>query len=72
MARLNGCESCSSDSYKAMRGCNRCAKLSIQKYPGTDRDLVQLFENAISEVAAFMGCDVQIKVLQDDIGNGKE
>lgn len=54
MVRLNGCMSCSSDSYKAMRGCNRCASLSIQRFPGSDSELMLLFQDALSDIEKFM------------------
>ena len=60
MVRMNGCISCSADSYKAMRGCQRCASQSIQKFPGTDRDIVQMFEDAIHEIENYVELSVNI------------
>jgi hypothetical protein len=60
MVRMNGCMTCSSDSYKAMRGCYRCATLSIQRFPGSDRELVLLFQDALSEIELYMNNDEKI------------
>ena len=54
MVRLNGCMSCSSDSYKAMRGCYRCASLSIQRFPGSESELMEQFQNALIDIKNFI------------------
>ena len=54
MVRMNGCMSCSSDSYKAMHGCYRCASQSIQRFAGTDLDLNRLYQDALNEIEDFI------------------
>ncbi len=50
MVRLNGCISCNVDSFRAMRGCTQCAKLSLRRFRGEDEDLFQQFEQACRDV----------------------
>src|SRR4030065_378329 len=41
MIRLDGCLSCETDSYRAMRGCAACALQTLHRFKGTDQDLRQ-------------------------------
>lgn len=50
MARLNGCNSCNADSFRAMRGCTQCALQNIRRYKGSDADLIKRFEKARKDV----------------------
>ena len=34
IVRLAGCNSCNADSFKAMRGCTKCAQQSIRRFRG--------------------------------------
>jgi len=60
MVRMNGCMSCSADSYKAMRGCHRCALRSIQRFSGTDLDLKRLYRDALNEIEDYIERDENI------------
>lgn len=46
MIKLGGCLSCEMDSYRAQRGCATCARQTILSYKGSDRQLIQRYENA--------------------------
>lgn len=50
VVRLVGCSGCNSDSYRAMRGCTKCAQQSIKRYRGEDSDLLKLYEKAKQEL----------------------
>ena len=54
MVRLGGCAGCNADSFRAMRGCTHCARLSIKRFKGTDEDLLQLFTSAHEDVYEFL------------------
>ncbi len=54
MARLDGCTSCSADSFRAMHGCTPCAKQALKRFRGTDEDLKALFESTKSEVERYL------------------
>lgn len=53
MIQLNGCLSCETDSYRAMRGCTACAQQTLRRYKGSDDDLLKLFERALDDVRTF-------------------
>jgi hypothetical protein len=53
MTRLNGCATCETDSYRAMRGCSACAIQTLRRFKGTDQELLAAFEAALSDVRAF-------------------
>ncbi|MBP9676686.1 MAG: hypothetical protein KBD67_08110 [Anaerolineaceae bacterium] len=54
MIRLGGCTACNADSFRAMRGCTHCARLSVKRYKSTDEDLIRLFNDACDEVAGYL------------------
>jgi hypothetical protein len=54
MIHLDGCLSCETDSYKAMRGCVQCAIQTIRRYKGSDEDLLRLYEDAQEEVTVYL------------------
>jgi hypothetical protein len=53
MARLNGCNSCNSDSFRAMRGCTQCALQNVRRYRGSDSELMKMFEKACKDLEKF-------------------
>ncbi len=55
MVKLGGCNGCNADSFRAMRGCTHCAKLTIRRYKGTDDDLLELFSNAMKDIEELLG-----------------
>lgn len=54
MIRLNGCLSCETDSYRAMRGCDACTIQTLRRYKGSDRDLLSLYQQALDEVRRYL------------------
>ncbi len=54
MIRLNGCLSCETDSYRAMRGCTACAIQTLRRYKGADRDLSRSFQQALEDVRQYL------------------
>lgn len=50
MVRLGGCITCSSDSFRAMRGCTQCAWLTVRRFRGTDQALLELYSQARGEI----------------------
>lgn len=53
MVRLNGCLSCETDSYRAMRGCTACTLQTLRRFKGTDDDLIEAYHTALEDVRAF-------------------
>ncbi|MEJ2484943.1 MAG: hypothetical protein P8Y72_06870 [Anaerolineales bacterium] len=54
MTKLDGCTTCNSDSFRAMRGCTQCAILNIRRFRGSDKELIRLFEQARKEITKTM------------------
>jgi hypothetical protein len=54
MVRLGGCVTCHSDSYWAMQGCRKCAQSTINRFRGTDDDLLQKYEIALRDLNAYL------------------
>jgi hypothetical protein len=53
MVRINGCMSCETDSFRAMRGCAPCALQTLRRYKGDDNDLLSQYEQALIDVRQF-------------------
>ena len=53
MIRLDGCLTCHADSYRAMRGCASCAQHTIERYKGTDEQLLTAFQQAQSDIVCW-------------------
>ncbi len=54
MIRLDGCLACHADSYRALRGCTFCARQSLNRFKGSDEDLLQLWEIARDDVRLWL------------------
>lgn len=50
MVRLSGCQSCSVDSFRGMRGCTQCARQTIRRFRSTDQEIMLLYEQAKSDL----------------------
>ncbi len=50
MVRMNNCLTCNADSFRAMRGCTQCARQSVRRFRGEDRDLIAQFEQSRADV----------------------
>jgi len=53
MVRMNNCQTCNSDSFRAMNGCLKCSFQSIIRFRGSDSDLLDLYQTSIYDVEAF-------------------
>jgi hypothetical protein len=54
MTKLNGCMSCNSDSFRAMRGCTQCSILNVRRYRGSEKQFMGLFEKARKEITKLL------------------
>jgi hypothetical protein len=54
MIRLDGCLTCETDSYRAMRGCKACARQMLRRFKGSDEELLQVFAESLEDVEAFL------------------
>lgn len=54
MIRLDGCMSCETDSYRAMRGCIPCALQTLRRFKGSDQELLERYEQALADVRGYL------------------
>lgn len=54
MVRIGNCVFCNSDSYRAMHGCRQCARQALNRFRGSDDDLVNLFDAAKYDVKEYL------------------
>ncbi len=54
MIKLGSCLTCDLDSYRASLGCATCARRTISGFKGTDTQLRKRFEEARTEVRAYL------------------
>ncbi len=54
MVRLCGCVGCNADSFRAMRGCTQCARQTVRRLRGTDREIIDQFHQVQREVEAYI------------------
>lgn len=54
MIRLASCISCHADSYRALRGCTACSLQVVNRYKGTDRQLIAMWQEARLEVNEWL------------------
>jgi hypothetical protein len=54
MIRLDGCLSCETDSYRAMRGCTACALQTLHRLKASEDDLLQRYGKALQDVQAYL------------------
>ncbi len=54
MVRLCGCVGCNADSFRAMRGCTQCARQTVRRLRGSDREIVEQYQQVQKEVEAYL------------------
>jgi hypothetical protein len=54
IARLAGCSTCHADALRALRGCAQCARQSVNRFRGSDQELVGLYRQANRDVLQFL------------------
>jgi hypothetical protein len=46
MARVNGCQTCNADSFRAMKGCTLCAQDAVRRTRGGEKSLIKMVDKA--------------------------
>lgn len=54
MVKMCGCVGCNADSFRAMRGCTQCARQSVRRNKGGDREILDQFRLMQREVEAYL------------------
>ena len=57
MIELDGCLTCETDSYRAMRGCTACARQTLRRFEGSDDELIGRYESWVAEFRQQAACD---------------
>ncbi len=50
MARVDGCNTCNADSFRAMKGCTLCAQDAVRRYRGGEKALIKVVDKARADV----------------------
>lgn len=58
LIRLDGCLTCHTDCYRAMRGCTVCAVTAVRRFRGKDEELVQMYHSALREVNDYVDQEI--------------
>ena len=51
MVEVNGCKSCNSDSFRAMRGCTQCTFQNVRRFKEPDSELVKMFNQSRKKIS---------------------
>ena len=54
LVRMCGCVGCNADSFRAMRGCTQCARQTVRRIRGGDREIMEQFRLMQKEVEAHL------------------
>lgn len=54
IVHMGGCGACNADSFRAMRGCTQCSRITVKRFKGSDHDLVELYEQMKVSVAEYL------------------
>jgi len=54
MVNLSGCVTCQADSFKAMRGCSQCALVTIKRFRGNDRELIDKYLESLRTINRYI------------------
>jgi hypothetical protein len=57
LIRLSDCLGCHTSSFRALRGCTRCAVHSVRSFRGADDELLNQFGLAREEIRSY--CEAQ-------------
>lgn len=66
MIRLNGCMSCETDSFRAMKGCAACACQTLRRFKGDDAELLTLYHQALRDVQKFAANHPHLDILMPE------
>jgi hypothetical protein len=54
IVHLGGCGACNADSFRAMRGCTQCARITVKRFKGSDHELVELYNQFKASVSEYL------------------
>lgn len=54
MVRLGNCSTCEAGSYRALQGCTTCARQTVRRFRGSDRELEERHRHAQQEIERYL------------------
>ncbi len=54
MVKMCGCVGCNANSFRAMRGCTQCARQTVRRFRGGDRELMEQLNQMRRDVEAYV------------------
>ncbi|MFZ4827619.1 MAG: hypothetical protein ACOYLB_09685 [Phototrophicaceae bacterium] len=54
MSKINGCVSCETDSFRAMKGCLACSMQTLRRMKDEPEQVMLLFEESRVEISTFL------------------
>ena len=54
MAKLNNCQSCNADSFRALKGCKECSLQTLRRTEFSDDKLLKEYDKALKQIQAFI------------------
>lgn len=64
MVRLSGCNTCHANSFRALQGCEACARQSLRRSRSSDEELIQAYHQARQEVTRFLSTRAESETAQ--------
>ncbi len=55
MAKLNNCQTCSADSFRALKGCKECSLQTLRRTDFSDSKLLKEYEKSKIQIKGFIG-----------------
>lgn len=55
MAKLNNCQTCNADSFRALKGCKECSLQTLRRTDFSDKRLIKEFEKSLKQIQDFIG-----------------
>jgi len=50
MTRINNCNTCNADSFRAMKGCTQCALQNVRRFRGSDKEIMAQYKTALADL----------------------
>ena len=54
VVKLAGCSGCNTDSFRAMKGCTQCSRLTIKRFKGSDEELLKNYQDCLVEIDTYL------------------
>ncbi len=59
MAKLNNCNTCNADSFRALKGCKECSLQTLRRLDYSEKKILKEYEKAKKQIQVFIGTDIE-------------